>query len=87
VNGEEMVMIRQRVRKVLPTLGILLYVTLSVFFGGLWYAALSLGVTMAAALMRLAALATSSITPRTVTALSLCFPCVVRRELRHEERL
>jgi hypothetical protein len=46
VNGEEMVMIRQRVRKVLPTLGILLYVTLSVFFGGLWYAALSLGMTM-----------------------------------------
>jgi hypothetical protein len=39
-------MIRQRVRKMLPTLGILFYVTLSVFFGSLWYAALSLGMTM-----------------------------------------
>jgi hypothetical protein len=39
-------MIRQRVRKMLPTLGILLYVTLSVFFGSLWYTALSLGMTM-----------------------------------------
>lgn len=46
MNGKEMVMIRRRVRMMLPTLGILLYVTLSVFFGGLWYAALSLGMTM-----------------------------------------
>jgi hypothetical protein len=46
VNGKEIVMIRRRVRKMLPPLGILLYVALSVFFGGLWYAALSLGLTM-----------------------------------------
>jgi hypothetical protein len=39
-------MIRRRVRMMLPTLGILLYATLSVFFGGLRYAALSLGMTM-----------------------------------------
>jgi hypothetical protein len=46
VNGEEMLMIRRGVRKVLPTLGVLLYVTLSVLFGGLWYAALSVGMTL-----------------------------------------
>jgi hypothetical protein len=34
-------MVRQRVQKMLPTLGVLLYVVLSVFFGSLWYAALS----------------------------------------------
>ena len=34
-------MLRQRIRKMLPTLGVLLYVTLSLFFGSLWYAALS----------------------------------------------
>jgi hypothetical protein len=45
-NGKEVVMVRQRVRKMLPTLGILLYVMLSVFFGSLWFAALSLGMTM-----------------------------------------
>jgi hypothetical protein len=46
MDGKEIIMVRQRVRKMLPTLGLLLYVTLSVFFGGLWYAALSLGMTM-----------------------------------------
>jgi hypothetical protein len=46
VNGKEIVMVRQRVRKMLPTLGVLLYVMLSVFFGSLWYAALSLGLTI-----------------------------------------
>jgi hypothetical protein len=30
----------------LPAFGVLLYVMLSVFFGSLWYAALSLGMTM-----------------------------------------
>jgi hypothetical protein len=39
-------MVRQKVRKALPTIGILLYVILSVLFGSLWYAALSLGMTM-----------------------------------------
>jgi hypothetical protein len=39
-------MIRRRVRKMLPTLGILLYVTLSACFAGLWFAALSLGMTL-----------------------------------------
>jgi hypothetical protein len=39
-------MVGRTVRKMLPTLGVLLYVTLSVFFGSLWYAALSIGMTM-----------------------------------------
>jgi hypothetical protein len=39
-------MVGQRIRKMLPALGILLYVTLSLFFGGLWYAALSVGMAM-----------------------------------------
>jgi hypothetical protein len=38
-------MVRHRVQKMLPTLGVLLYVVLSVFFGSLWYAALSLVMT------------------------------------------
>jgi hypothetical protein len=44
-NGKEVVMVRQRVQKLLPTLGVLLYVMLSVFFGSLWYAALSFVMT------------------------------------------
>jgi hypothetical protein len=39
-------MVRQRIQKMLPMLGILLYITLSVFVGSLWYAALSLAMTM-----------------------------------------
>ena len=39
-------MVSRRIRKVLPTLGILLYVTLSLVFGSLWYAALSVGMAM-----------------------------------------
>jgi len=38
-------MVTQTMRKMLPTLGVLLYVMLSVFFGSLWYAALSLVMT------------------------------------------
>jgi hypothetical protein len=39
-------MVRWGIRKMLPTLAVLLYVMLSVFFGSLWYAALSVGMTM-----------------------------------------
>jgi hypothetical protein len=46
LNDKEVVMVRQTTQKILPTFGILLYVMLSVFFGGLWYAALSLGIRM-----------------------------------------
>jgi hypothetical protein len=37
-------MIKQQVQKMLPTLAVLLYVMLSLFFGSLWYAVLSLGM-------------------------------------------
>jgi hypothetical protein len=46
LKDKEVGMVRQKVRKVLPTIGILLYVILSVLFGSLWYAALSLAMTM-----------------------------------------
>jgi hypothetical protein len=35
-----------RVRRILPVFGVLLYVLLSVLFGSLWYAALSLMMTV-----------------------------------------
>jgi hypothetical protein len=35
-----------RVRRMLPVFGVLLYVLLSVLFGSLWYAALSLMMTV-----------------------------------------
>jgi hypothetical protein len=45
VTGKEGVIDMSRVKTMLPVLGGLLYVVLSVFFGSLWYAALSMMMT------------------------------------------
>jgi hypothetical protein len=45
VNGKEGVIDMSRVKTMLPVFGGLLYVVLSVLFGSLWYAALSIMMT------------------------------------------
>jgi hypothetical protein len=45
LNGKEIVMVKPTMQRMLPVVGGLLYVMLSVLFGSLWYAALSLMMT------------------------------------------